>query len=171
MRSCTHLVMNEISGTAIPSGRGNHPTVVDARPLMPSGVQDLLEASRSEGIDNVSNLVRQWDDGTILFDRGGETLCMAQVEGANVGIGGLLHCKDVYGALRVSRFYVLPAWRRQGVATVLATKVLQISGEFNNLVTCNAQASVFAGAFWETLGFVPVARAGVTHIRDGTMGR
>lgn len=71
---------------------------------MPSGVQDLLDASRREGIDNISNLVRQWNDGTVLFDGAGEPLLMVQVEAANVGVGGLLHCKDVPGALRVSRF-------------------------------------------------------------------
>lgn len=166
MHSSNHLVANEISGKDRPSGRGNHLTVVDARPLMPSGVQGLLEASRSEGIDNVSNLVRQWDDGTILFDGAGETLFMAQVEGAQVGVGGSLHCKDVSGALRVSRFYVLPVWRRQGVATVLAREVLRMSEEFTDHVTCNARASGFAGQFWETLGFVPVALVGITHMRD-----
>jgi GNAT superfamily N-acetyltransferase len=145
----------------------NQIIVVDARPLMPSGVQDLHEASRSEGIENIANLVRQWNDGTVLFDGAGETLRMAQVMGANVGVGGLLQCKDVPGALRVSRFFVLPAWRRQGVATSLAMEVLRLSGRFTDRVTCNAPASGFAGQFWETLGFVPVALAGVTHIHDG----
>ena len=167
MESCNHLAVDEISGTDMPSGRRNHITVVDARLLMPNGAQDLLEAASSEGIDNISNLVRQWNDGTVLFDGAGETLLMVQVEGANVGVGGLLHCKDVPGALRVSRFYVLPAWRRQGLATVLATEVLRISERFVDRVTCNAQASGFAGQFWETLGFVPVALVGVTHVRDG----
>ena len=151
----------------MPSGHGNHIKVVDARPLMPSGVQNLLEASRSEGINVISNLVRQWNDGTVLFDGAGETLRMVQVEGANVGVGGLLHCKDVPGALRVSRFYTLPAWRRQGVSTVLATEVLRMSERFTDRVTCNAQASGFAGQFWESLGFVPIAQVGITHIRDG----
>jgi hypothetical protein len=52
------------------------------------------------------------------------------------------------------------------VATILATKVLRMSEQFADRVTCNAQASGFAGQFWETLGFVPVPRVGVTHIRD-----
>ena len=161
-----HLVVNEISGPDMTSGQGNHVTVVDARPLMPSGVEDLLDASRSEGIGNISKLVRQWNDGMELFDGVGETLLMVRIGGANVGVGGLLHCKDVPGALRVSRFYVLPTCRRQGVATVLATEVLRMSERFADRVTCNAQASACAGQFWETLGFVPVPRVGVTHIRD-----
>jgi GNAT superfamily N-acetyltransferase len=144
----------------------NNVTVVDARPLMPGGIQFLLEASRTEGIDNLSKLVRQWIDGTVLFDGAGESLLMAQIDGANVGVGGLLHCKDVEGALRVSRFYVLPAWRRQGVATILATEVLRMSERFADRVTCNARASGFASQFWESLGFLPVPRVGVTHIRS-----
>jgi hypothetical protein len=60
--SCNHLVVDEISGTDMPSGRVNHVTVVDARPLMPSGVQDLLEASRSEGIDEVHSYGRDGND-------------------------------------------------------------------------------------------------------------
>jgi GNAT superfamily N-acetyltransferase len=165
--SCRHLVVNESSGRVTLHGRGNQVTVVDARPLMPSGVQELHKASRSEGIANISNLVRQWNDGTVRFDGDGETLLVAQVRGVNVGVGGLLQCKDVLGALRVSRFYVLPAWRRHGVGSVLAMEVIRRSEWFTDRVTCNAMALDVAEHFWESLGFVPVKLAGVTHIHDG----
>ena len=63
--------------------------------------------------------------GKNLFNGVGERLLLANVNEEFVGIGGLLRCKDIPGALRVSRFYVLPDWRNKGVATTIAQEVLK----------------------------------------------
>ena len=139
--------------------------IIDARPLMPSAVHELRTSSQREGLANVAILVRDWNDATLRFDCAGETLLVARVEDVTIAVGGLRQCRDVPEALRISRFYVAPAWRRRGVATTLASEILRRSEEFTELVSCNAQASPGAAPFWETLGFVPVNIEGVTHLR------
>lgn len=138
--------------------------ILDARALMPSCLESLLSASTEEGIRNVSNLVQQWRDGLTLFDGEGEALYVAQMNGRTIGVGGVLRCKDIPGALRVSRFYVLPEWRNRGIASAIAREVLNNIGEFAEVVTCNAQASEYAPPFWESLGFIPTEVPGITHI-------
>ena len=138
--------------------------IVDARSVMPSCL-DVLESSASEeGIKNVSRLIQEWNLGQTLFDGKGECLVLAQASGLTVAIGGLLECKAVPDALRVSRFYVLPDWRMKGIATAIANHLLSDSREFTEVVTCNAQASENAAPFWESLGFISTEIPGITHI-------
>lgn len=142
--------------------------IVDARPLMPSGLDVLQSAAAEEGVKNVSKLIQDWNLGQTLFDRTGECLLIAQTNGLNVGIGGILKCKVVPEALRVSRFYVLPEWRKKGIATVLANEALTHACKFAEVITCNAQASELAAPFWESLGFAKVDISGLTHILKKT---
>jgi GNAT superfamily N-acetyltransferase len=138
--------------------------IVDASQFMPEGIRPLEIAASKESIKNISRLIQEWDLGKNLFNGVGERLLLANVNEEFVGIGGLLRCKDIPGALRVSRFYVLPDWRNKGVATTIAQEVLKDAFKFTNCVTCNALASEIAGTFWETLGFVKVEFPGITHM-------
>lgn len=138
--------------------------IVDARPLMPSCLDGLQAAASVEGIKNVSRLIQEWNLGLTHFDGTGECLLIAQVDGINIGIGGILRCKVVTEALRVSRFYVLPNWRMKGVATALANEALVHAWKFAEVITCNAQASEFAAPFWESLGFSQVNIPGLSHV-------
>lgn len=130
---------------------------------MPGVVSGLLGASLGESIRNVERLVQNWMDGSTRFNRRGEALLVAASAGDVVGVGGLLRCRDVQGALRVSRFYVDPEHRRLSVASALAAELLRRCVGCVELVTCNAQASPSARQFWESVGFKPVEHAGITH--------
>lgn len=148
--------------------------IVDARPLMPSGLGALQSSASEEGVKNVSTLVQDWSIGKTLFDGKGECLLIAQADGLNVGVGGTLKCKAVPEALRVSRFYVLPEWRKRGIAGAIANEVLIHAHKFADVITCNAQASELAAPFWESLGFAKVNISGLTHIylpTDQRIGR
>jgi GNAT superfamily N-acetyltransferase len=130
---------------------------------MPLGLEDLQSSADDEGVKNVSRLINEWKLHQTLFDGTGECLFVAQANGSSVGIGGILKCKVVPGALRVSRFYVLPEWRRKGIARAIANESLVYAREFTEVITCNAQASQNAAPFWESLGFIPSEISGITH--------
>ena len=138
--------------------------VEDARPNMPACFQGLETSALTEGIRNVSRLLQEWSSGETLFDGPGECLLIARVNNEAVGVGGLLECKDVPGSLRVSRFYVLPSWRNQGIGKTLAEQVISHAFRYTDLITCNAHASESAAPFWEGLGFQITDRHGITHI-------
>ena len=137
--------------------------IIDARPLMPEVLQELVPTSMHENIQNISKLVRQWTEGESLFDGEGEELRVAQIGGRTVGVGGVVKCRDFSGALRVTRFYVHPEFRNRGIATAIAVHLIKNASQFADVVTCNAQASVQATPFWESLGFLRIEHPGITH--------
>lgn len=132
---------------------------------MPDGLLGLAEEAEREGIRVLSAVVGQWVDGTLRFDAPGEAILAATSVDGVVGIGALSVCPHVAGALRVRRFYVAPSWRRRGVARALATELIANGFGRVDTITCNAQASLAAPPFWESMGFVPVDTAGITHLR------
>jgi GNAT superfamily N-acetyltransferase len=139
-----------------------------AEPWIPHGVVELGREADAEGIRIVSTVVARWLDGTQRYDETGELLLVARDEqrGRIVAIGGRTRCPNVAGALRVRRFYVSPTARRRGIAAELARQLIDEGGRHTSMFTCNAQASSAAAPFWESLGFVPVDIAGITHRLD-----
>ena len=129
-----------------------------------SALDALASQADGEGIRIVKRVVDAWRSGDEVFDQPGETL-LAAIDGSKavIGIGGLTLCPTVEGALRVRRFYVDPAWRRRGVATRLASTLIATGQSRTSIITCNAGASAAARPFWESMGFAPVERAGITH--------
>lgn len=140
-------------------------TVVPVDDATIAALDPLAAQAEREGIRNVRALVEGWRDGSLRFDGPGERLLAAVAGTEVVGVGGLTACPHVPGALRVRRFYVAPGWRRRGVARTLARPLLDGAWTHTDLVTCNARASAAAPLFWESLGFTPVDRAGITHER------
>lgn len=141
-------------------------TIEPATGHVPDGLDALASAATAEGIRIVSTVVARWRDGTERFDGPGERLLVAVDDaGRVVGIGGISACPTVAGALRVRRFYVDPGWRRAGVGRALAEAVIEHALAHVDLLTCNARASAAAPVFWERMGFEPVDRDGITHVR------
>jgi GNAT superfamily N-acetyltransferase len=132
--------------------------VLDALPL---GFNELRAEALAEGFRQVERLASDWEAGRIRFDRDGEALLAARLKDVLVGIGGLTIEPVVPGASRMRRFYVRPAFRRNGVGRELVTALLAgVDGDRS--ITVNAgPASI---AFWESLGFDPDLRDGHTHI-------
>jgi GNAT superfamily N-acetyltransferase len=143
-------------------------TIENAAPWLPEGLAGLRREAGDEGIRIVGVIVDRWLDGSQRYDGPGEALLVARraSDGRIVAVGGLAWCPDVDGALRVRRFYVSPAARRQGIARALARRLIDDAATHTSTITCNAKASAAAPPFWESLGFRPVDTDGITHRLD-----
>jgi GNAT superfamily N-acetyltransferase len=112
-----------------------------------------------------------WASGDQRFDGDGEALLGALLAGELAGIGGLsVEPAAPQPARRVRRFYVRPAFRRQGVARTLASALVQEALDQVDLLTCNAAASPAAAPFWEAQGFSPDISGPWTHVLRRSLG-
>ena len=128
---------------------------------LPVGFDALRADALAEGFRQVERLAADWEARTTRFDRDGEALLAARLNGVLVGIGGLTIEPVVPDALRMRRFYVRPAFRRIGVGRQLVTALLA-GGNGDRSITVNAAPASIA--FWESVGFNPDPRDGHTHI-------
>ena len=150
---------------------GNHDQVPQLQPViqeLPAGFDALRVEARAEGYRFLDLLATDWISGTIRFDREGEALLVARIDGVLAGIGGLTIEPVVPEAMRMRRFYVRPAYRRSGIGRKLATALLDRARSFSRLVTVNAAPT--STPFWESLGFAPDARDGHTHVQHLDQG-
>jgi GNAT superfamily N-acetyltransferase len=130
-------------------------------------VVPLVERSLAEGHRMVERLVADWRDGSNRFDRDGEALYGAYVGTALVGVCGrnIDPFRGDPAIGRVRHLYVLPDWRRRGVARALMVEVIgDARGRFSVLTlrTRNPEAD----RFYRGLGFgpPPVARDTEPHV-------
>lgn len=129
---------------------------------LPAGFDTLRAEALAEGFRQVERLAAEWVSRTTRFDREGEALFAARLNGVLAGIGGLTIEPVVPGAMRMRRFYVRTRFRRCGVGRQLATALLEQRGQTGGLITVNAAAASMQ--FWEALGFEPDMREGHTHV-------
>ena len=132
--------------------------------VLPAGFDALRAEARAEGYLFVERLATDWMSGTMRFDREGDALLAALLNGVLAGIGGLTIEPVVPHALRMRRFYIRLAYRRSGIGRMLVTALLERARSTSRLVTVNAGPG--SAAFWESLGFAPDARDGHTHIQQ-----
>jgi GNAT superfamily N-acetyltransferase len=145
---------------------GNNDRVVKLERVikrLPEGFDALRAEARGEGYRFVERLATDWISGTTCFDREGEVLLAAHLNGVLAGVGGLTIEPVVPDALRMRRFYVRLAYRRRGIGRELAAALLKRAASFTRLVTVNAAPASIG--FWESLGFSPDPRDGHTHVR------
>ena len=128
---------------------------------LPDGFDVLRAEARVEGHLFVERLFTDWVSHTNRFDREGEALLAARVNGVLAGIGGVTIEPVVPGAVRMRRFYVRPVFRRNRVGHRLATALLNRVG-VGRPITVNAASASFA--FWESVGFQPDHCDGHTHV-------
>ncbi len=108
-------------------------------------------------------LAREWAEGHACFDAAGEALfAVRDAQGRLLGLGGIT--RDPYAeALRMRRFYVLPAARGMGTGRALALAAIA-HGAAAGAHTIRLRCLPNAARFWEGLGFAPVAGdAAATH--------
>jgi GNAT superfamily N-acetyltransferase len=91
--------------------------VIDA---LPAGFAVLRAEARANGHSMLDTLASEWASGATRFDRPGEMLVAAYVDGVLAGVGGVTLEPAMPGALRMRRFYVCLAHRRHGVGRALA---------------------------------------------------
>jgi GNAT superfamily N-acetyltransferase len=128
----------------------------------------LVAESEQAGHRFVGRLVEEWASGVNRFDRVGEALFGAWVDGRVVGVCGLN--VDPYtseeGVGRVRHLYVLSVFRRRGVGRRLILAVIEAArGRFGTLRlrTGNPEAA----RVYEALGFRPSGRvADCTHVME-----
>ena len=127
----------------------------------------LVAESEQAGLRLVRRLVDEWADGSNRFERPGEALFGAWVDGRLVGVCGLNvdpYVRDDRVG-RVRHLYVLAASRRLGVGRVLVERVVETAhGRFDTLrLSTNNPA---AARLYEALGFRPAGGSHCTHVRD-----
>jgi GNAT superfamily N-acetyltransferase len=138
---------------------------------LPDGFDALLADAVAEGVGNMARLADGWASGDQRFDHNGEALLGALLAGELAGVGGLSVEPAAHEpARRVRRFYVRPAFRRQGVARTLASALIQEALDQVDLLTCNAAASPAAAPFWEAQGFSPDTSGPWTHVLRRGLG-
>jgi GNAT superfamily N-acetyltransferase len=129
----------------------------------------FVTESERAGSRFVRRLIDEWVSGANRFDRPGEALFAARVDGRLVGVCGLN--VDPYSVEarvgRVRHLYVLSALRRLGVGRQLVAEVVAAArGRFDvlRLSTGNEPAV----RLYEALGFRPAGNAvrGATHVKD-----
>lgn len=125
---------------------------IDAVTELPAGLAALRTEALSEDYRFLERLAAEWEAGA-RFDRPGEALLTASLAGVIAGVGGLTADPAVPGALRMRRFYIHPAYRRQGIGRRLAMALLERPGTAGRSVTVNA-GTAEAPMFWEALGFI-----------------
>jgi GNAT superfamily N-acetyltransferase len=100
-------------------------------------INHLLEESLSQGFWFVERLICDYRSGLNRFDKFGEVLLAASVQGAVVGIGGLN--RDPYlndpNVGRLRHLYVESVWRRHGIGRLLATQLIYEADQHYQLLT------------------------------------
>jgi ribosomal protein S18 acetylase RimI-like enzyme len=117
----------------------------------------LLAASERAGWRFLRRLVDEWANGTNRFDRRGETLLAARVDGALAGVCGL-NIDPYAGDLavgRVRRLYVLRAFRCRGVGQLLLQAIVRSARASFRCLHVRTENGA-AARLYERLGFVPV---------------
>ncbi len=132
---------------------------------LPEAFDLLIAAAEAEGVKNMSLLAARWQDHTERFNSPGEKLFYATRGQDLLGVAGVSRETNLkQPAMRMRRLYVTPVMRRRGIARKLAEACILQGFAHANMLTCNARASIAAGPFWETVGFVRVDWPNVTHI-------
>lgn len=131
---------------------------------LPADVQPLLTESEQAGMALVRRLVDEWRDSSNRFDRPGEALFGASIDGRLLGVCGL-NVDPYAGDDRIGRvrhLYVLVAARRLGVGRALMAETLEAArGRFPTLRL--STSNPVAARLYESLGFRPVTEPHCTH--------
>ena len=130
----------------------------------PEAFAPLLDEAQAAGVAFLSRLRDEWLSGALRFERSGELLLGAFVDGQLVGIGGV--SLDPYrpepGLGRVRHLYVLRAFRRRGIAGRLMAEILaRAPSTFTTLRLSTSSAE--AAPLYESLGFQRSDRDRETH--------
>jgi GNAT superfamily N-acetyltransferase len=128
---------------------------------------ELAADAEREGQRMVAQLISEWKEGVNRFDRPGECLYSAVIDGRLVGVCGLNRDPFVTepDVGRVRRLYVAGDFRRRGVASALVARVLiDARASFQTLHVRTYDS--MARAFYGSQGFAEVeGDAYYTHER------
>src|SRR2546428_2906833 len=105
-------------------------TIEELHDLPPALLAELVAEAELAGLRFPRRLVVEWTSGANRFDRPGEALFAARVDGQIVGVCGLNRHPYTAEARvgRVRHLYVLEAHRRHGVGRRLVAAVMAAAG-------------------------------------------
>lgn len=118
-------------------------------------ISRLVKESEDEGYRFVTRLVNEYEDSSNTFDERGEGLfCVQNNVGEVVAIGGINQSpfSENHEVARLRRFYVLQAYRRQGVGTLLQNAIIEHAKKHFKEITVRTE-SAKADAFYRACGF------------------
>jgi len=132
------------------------------------GFSNLLTESLTEGYNFVQRLTHEWESGKNRFAQKSEGLYKISMKEQVVGIGGIN--RDPYSEPnyfgRLRRFYIMSAYRGQGIGGVLLKEILRRhENKFDAIVL--RTDNEMAGLFYEKHGFVAVqGQPNYTHMKE-----
>jgi GNAT superfamily N-acetyltransferase len=137
----------------------NQPLNLDVTDL--SAVQ---ESARDEGFAFIDRLAEDWLSGANKFDQTGEVLLGAFAESTLVGVGGINidPYLDALDVCRLRHLYVLPNYRRTGLASGIVSGLVSGAAEKFRLIRLRTD-TVAGAAFYERNGFMPVSDQTASH--------
>ena len=117
-------------------------------------IERLVTESLSQGFSFVARLVNEYRNGGNCFNKNGEILLMAAIEGKAIAIAGLNQdpyaCNPSIGRLR--HLYVESVWRRCGVGSLLVSQIIYQASKHYKMLTLRTD-NPEADKFYRTLGF------------------
>lgn len=127
----------------------------------------IAEGERS-GSPFVGRLATEWASGANRFDKPGEAVFVARVDGQPVGVCGLN--VDPYTAERrvgrVRHLYVMEAYRRLGIGRRLLAEVVAAANRTFDRLRLRTE-NPEAARFYEAIGFAPcTGEVDSTHALD-----
>ncbi|MBM7568948.1 GNAT family N-acetyltransferase [Paenibacillus sacheonensis] len=127
---------------------------------------DMIAESMSEGYRHVGRLALDYEAGANRFDRAGEALFAAEIDGELAGAGGLSRIEraGLPAIGRVRRVYVMPRFRRFGVGSALMREVVALASlHYEELVLRTDNPA--ADALYASFGFRKAKdREDATHV-------
>lgn len=129
---------------------------------LPAEFDQLRAEARAERHYFLDRLASDWAAGAMPFSRPGEKLLAAYSDDVLAGVGGITRDPVIAEALRMRRFYVRANFRRTSIGRTFAHMLLEQAFRTVEIVVVNAAPD--SVRFWESLGFLPDARDGHTHI-------
>ena len=126
----------------------------------------LREEAAREGFQFLERLFADWTSGTNRFGGSGETFVGAFVGDRLVAVAGVN--REPYdpapSRARLRHLYVLRAFRRRGIATILVTHLLEEARKTFDEMRLRTDTAE-AAAFYERIGFDPVQLETASHVR------
>ena len=111
---------------------------------IPPGFDDLVKESLNEGFKFLAKAKSSWESGANRFDKTGEIFYGAFDENKVVAVCGLnidpYTNKSSIG--RVRHLYVLPVYRRKGIAKLLVDKILEFGKESFEILRLRTHSSL-----------------------------
>ena len=133
--------------------------------LLGDEVMPLVIEAESQGHRFMRRLVDDWVSGANRFQKTGEFLLSACIEGRLVAVGGLNN--DPYALIehvgRLRHVYVLDTARRLGIGTLLVKRIMEDAAESFSMLRLRTKTTD-AAEFYERLGFQKTSEQSATHV-------